>query len=130
MTAQRRIVVFVNPHGGKRRALPVLERIKPVLAEAGIEPDVRVTQHPGHAAEIARTLDVVVVRRAGRWQMLRLFTKVFDGSHVSLDYVEYHQVRSFAIDCPDPHLLDLDGEMKGRTPLSVDVLPSALQIFG
>ena len=75
-------------------------------------------------------IDVVVVRRATRWQMLKLFTKVFDGSHIFLDYVEYHQVRSFAIEFDGPDLLDLDGEMKGHAPLSAEVLPSALRIFG
>lgn len=74
-------------------------------------------------------LDVVVVRRATRWQMLKLFTKVFDGSHVALEYVEYHQVRSFAIASQSHDSLDLDGEMKGHTPMSAEVLPSALRIF-
>ena len=74
-------------------------------------------------------LDVVVVRRATRWQMLKLFTKVFDGSHVALEFVEYHQVRSFAIDSQSHDPLDLDGEMKGHTPMSAEVLPSALRIF-
>lgn len=74
-------------------------------------------------------LDVVVVRRATRWQMLKLFSKVFDGSHVELDYVEYHRVRSFAITSPNRDQLNLDGEMRGHTPISAEVLPSALRIF-
>ncbi len=82
-----------------------------------------------HAETGDGKLDVVVVRRATRWQMLKLFTKVFDGSHVALDYVEYHQVRSFAITCQSHGPLDLDGEMKGHTPMSAEVIPSALRIF-
>ena len=289
----RRLVVVVNPRSGKQRGLAILDRVKPVFAAAGIELDVRVTQRPGHAREIARTLeltgvdglcaiggdgtvhevadglmqrgelilvplgiipagtgntlalhlqcddpleaaqrivagstqpldvvrvtlsdevvfcvdvvgwgavaeinataerlrflgpprygaaalwqilrakrrratlildaqtiddeflfvmacnpkftgsgmklapraeigdgklDVVVVRRATRWQMLKLFSKVFDGSHLDLEFVEYHQVRS---QYHDP--LDLDGEMKGHTPMSAEVLPSALRILG
>ncbi len=74
-------------------------------------------------------LDVVVVRRATRWQMLKLFSKVFDGSHLDLEFVEYHQVRSFAIASQYHDPLDLDGEMKGHTPMSAEVLPSALRIF-
>ena len=295
--AGQRFVVIVNPRGGKQRGILVLERVKPVFAAAGIELDVRVTQHPGHAGEIARTLDlecydgicviggdgtvhevadglmqrgepisiplgiipagtgntlaqhlrcddppeaarrivtgrtqpldvvrvtlhdqvvfcvdivgwgavadinctaerlrmlgppryaaaalwhilrarrrrarlvldgqavddeflfviacnpkftgsgmklaphaeigdgkidVVVVRRATRWQMWKLFTKVFDGSHLSLGYVEYHQVRSFAIESTGREPLDLDGEMKGHTPVFAEVLPSALRVF-
>ncbi len=74
-------------------------------------------------------IDVVVLRRASRLQMLRLFRKVFDGSHVLLGYVEYHQVRSFAIESAGHEMLDLDGEVKGTAPVDVRVLPAALAVF-
>ncbi len=74
-------------------------------------------------------VDVVVVRRASRWQMLKLFAKVFDGTHVSLACVEYHQVRSFALESAGNEPLDLDGEMKGHLPLTAEVLPGALRVF-
>lgn len=74
-------------------------------------------------------LDVVLVRRATRRQMLSLFAKVFDGSHTGLDFVEVHRVRSFAIE-PETHdALNLDGELKGATPVRAEVAPSALRIF-
>ncbi len=53
-------------------------------------------------------IDVVVVRSATRWEMLQLFTKVFDGTHLSLKFVEYHQVRSFAIESQNHDLMNLD----------------------
>lgn len=74
-------------------------------------------------------IDVIVVRKATRWEMLKLFTKVFDGSHLDLKFVEYHQVSSFAIESETPDALDLDGEMKGHTPMAAEVLPAALSIF-
>lgn len=74
-------------------------------------------------------VDVVIVRNASRREMLRLFTKVFDGSHLDLKFVEYRQVRTFAIDSPTIDPLDLDGEMKGHTPMSAEVLPAALTIL-
>ena len=40
----------------------------------------------------------VVVRNASRPEMLKLFTKIFDGSQLTLKFVEYHQVRTFAIE--------------------------------
>lgn len=75
-------------------------------------------------------IDVVVVRNATRRQMYQMFTRVFDGSHVDLPCVEYHQVRRLSIlaDCQQP--LDLDGENKGSVPVSVEVLPGAMQVFG
>jgi len=74
-------------------------------------------------------IDVVVLRRASRLQMLRLFAKVFDGSHLALSYVEYHQVRSFAIESAGHEMLDLDGEVKGTAPVEVRMLPAALQVL-
>lgn len=74
-------------------------------------------------------IDVVVVRRASRLQMLELFQRVFDGSHTSLSCVEYHQVRSFAIESAGREMLDLDGEIKGTAPVRVQMLPGALRLF-
>jgi YegS/Rv2252/BmrU family lipid kinase len=74
-------------------------------------------------------LDVVVIRRASRWQMFRLFAKVFDGSHVDMPCVEYFQVRSLSILADDGGPLDLDGEIKGAVPVSIKVLPGAVRIF-
>lgn len=74
-------------------------------------------------------MDVVVVRNASRWQMLNLFSKVFDGSHIQLECVEYHQVRSFEIRTEGEDLMNLDGEMKGLSPIAAEVLPSALSVF-
>jgi len=74
-------------------------------------------------------LDVVLVRRASRLQMMKLFSRVFDGSHVALSCVEYHQVRSIRIEPENSDTLNLDGEIAGSTPVSAEVLPAALRIF-
>jgi YegS/Rv2252/BmrU family lipid kinase len=74
-------------------------------------------------------LDVVVIRRCSRLQMLRLFRRVFDGSHLSLPCVEYRQVRSFAITPQANEPLNLDGEITGMTPFTAEVLPGALRVF-
>jgi diacylglycerol kinase family enzyme len=94
------------------------------------------TKYTGKAMEIAPRaelgdglIDVVLVRDATRRQMLQMFHKVFDGSHVSLPFVEYHQVRSFGIESETNDLLNLDGELKCATPVNAEVLPAALQVF-
>jgi YegS/Rv2252/BmrU family lipid kinase len=74
-------------------------------------------------------IDVIVVRRASFGQMLRLFRRVFDGSHVTLDCVEYHQVRSFRIESQNADLLNLDGELKGHSPAAVAMLSGAIRVF-
>ena len=74
-------------------------------------------------------LDVVILRNASRWQMFRLFAKVFDGSHVDMPCVEYYQVRSLSIRSDDREPLDLDGEIKGTTPVSIQTIPGAVRFF-
>jgi sphingosine kinase len=74
-------------------------------------------------------IDVVLVRRATRLQMLQLFRKVFDGSHLSLPFIEYHQVRSSRVESKRPDGLNLDGELKGATPMSAEVMPTSLRVF-
>lgn len=54
----KRFVLVVNPQGGVRRGLAVLEQVQAWLAAAGAALDVHVSQHRGHAAELARTLDL------------------------------------------------------------------------
>jgi YegS/Rv2252/BmrU family lipid kinase len=74
-------------------------------------------------------IDVVVVRHASRWEMLRLFQRVFDGSHVEMKCVECHQARRFAIELDDQRPLNLDGEATGSAPFAVEMLPGAMRII-
>ena len=75
-------------------------------------------------------IDVVVVRKATRWQLLSLFRKIYDGSHLEADCVEYFQTCSLQIVADDGLALDIDGEVKGSVPVSIDVIPGAIQVFG
>ena len=74
-------------------------------------------------------VDVVVVRRASRLQMLQVFTRVYDGSHLALPCVEYHQVGRLVLESAGREPLNLDGEMKGSVPVAAEVLPGALRVF-
>lgn len=74
-------------------------------------------------------IDVVVVRRASRWQLLKMLRKVYDGSHLSLPCVEYRQVSRFKIEHDDQFPLNLDGEALGHAPFAVEMMPAALSLF-
>jgi len=54
----KRFMLVVNPQGGLRRGLALLEQVRARFAAAGAVLDVHVSQHRGHAAELARTLDL------------------------------------------------------------------------
>ena len=54
----RRLAVVVNPRGGKRNGIRILERVRHVFDSAQIELEIRVTERVGHATEIVRNLDL------------------------------------------------------------------------
>jgi diacylglycerol kinase (ATP) len=74
-------------------------------------------------------LDVTVVRRLPRRRVLRLFPSVYKGEHVNFDEVETFQAREIGIESAEPLLLAPDGELEGRTPVTVRCLHRDLEIF-
>ena len=74
-------------------------------------------------------VDVILVRRATRWQFFQMLNKVFNGSHIELPCVELYQVKSFRIEPTSQDPLNLDGEITGLTPVSATVLPGAISVF-
>ena len=54
-----RVAVVVNPRGGRRNGIRVLNRIAQIFSNAAIEMEVHLTDRVGHAGEIAGTLDLI-----------------------------------------------------------------------
>jgi diacylglycerol kinase (ATP) len=74
-------------------------------------------------------LDLFIVHKISRFELVRLFPKVFSGRHIThpaVEFVSAKRVELYADDIPAV----ADGESVGRTPLTVDILPSALRLFG
>lgn len=74
-------------------------------------------------------IDVVILRASSRWNLLQVFKRVADGSHLQLPGVECHRAQSLTIDSSTIDPLNLDGEICGQTPFSATVLPGALQVI-
>ncbi len=75
-------------------------------------------------------LDVVLLRDTSRLQILAVFLRSFNGSHLTMPCVECHQVRSFSLSSNFPEGLNLDGESAGSSPLSVEVESNSIEVFG
>jgi diacylglycerol kinase (ATP) len=74
-------------------------------------------------------LDLFIVHKISRFELVRLFPKVFSGGHVThpaVEFVSAKKVELYAENVP----AFADGEAVGHTPLKVEVLPSALRLFG
>lgn len=74
-------------------------------------------------------MDVVAIRQTTRLNMLRIFRRVFTGTHVELPEVEYAQATEMHLQCNAREPLNLDGEIAATAPFSVVVLPGALEVL-
>ncbi|MGB2501788.1 MAG: diacylglycerol/lipid kinase family protein [Mariniblastus sp.] len=52
---RRKFRLVVNPYGGKKQGLSILESVKPIFADASVDLEIIRTTHANHAFEIART---------------------------------------------------------------------------
>lgn len=74
-------------------------------------------------------LDLLLVRRARRHQLIGMLKKVYTGEHVRAPQLEYRQVTSFSITTLRPAPLNIDGEIKGTTPVTVTLEHQAVQLL-
>lgn len=74
-------------------------------------------------------IDLIIVRKASRLKLLRLFPKLFSGNHISDPIVEYRQVREFSVIPVEDGLLSIDGEIIGDTPIHVQMIENAVKIL-
>lgn len=74
-------------------------------------------------------MDVLIVKKTSLLNLLFLFPSIYSGKHVHSKLLEYIQLSSITIAATDGNPLTIDGEVKGRAPLSVSILPLALSII-
>ncbi|MCP2030519.1 diacylglycerol kinase (ATP) [Okibacterium sp. HSC-33S16] len=81
-----------------------------------------------HASMEDGLLDLFVVAPLSRWRFLRLFPRVFSGTHTDLDVVSFRTVSSVTLDA-DVLIAYADGERIGSLPVEVSVLQRALWVL-
>ena len=74
-------------------------------------------------------LDVVLLRQCSRRTLIRGFPKIFTGEHVHMKEVETFQTRRLRISTVTPKVLTPDGELLGTTPVDIECLPQAIEVF-
>ncbi|WP_229715049.1 diacylglycerol kinase family protein [Subtercola lobariae] len=73
-------------------------------------------------------LDLFIVAPVSRLKFLRIFPRVFKGTHSGLDIVELTRVHTVEVDAPDI-IAYADGERVGPLPVTVTVAPGALRVL-
>ena len=94
------------------------------------------TIHTGKAMKMAPhaklndgLIDLIIVRKTSRIKLLKLFPKLFSGDHVKSSLVDYKQVNQFSIIIEGEDRLTIDGELIGKTPLHVNILPNKINVL-
>lgn len=74
-------------------------------------------------------LDLFIVHKISRPELIKIFPSVYTGGHVTHPAVEIVRVKSVEIDSAKTPVF-ADGESAGHTPLKVSIVPGGLQILG
>ena len=74
-------------------------------------------------------IDLIIVRKTSRINLLKLFPKLFSGDHIKSPLVEYRQVENFSISLEETNDLTIDGEIIGATPLNVQMIPKIVNVL-
>jgi len=74
-------------------------------------------------------LDITLLNKLSRRRLLQCFPKIFTGEHLLMEEVESFQAKKIQISTPTPKVLTPDGELIGATPVEVECLTQALDVF-
>ena len=75
-------------------------------------------------------LDVILLSsNITRFQLLKLLPKIFTGGHITSKAIEYINAKNINLQSRNNTMLNIDGEIKGETPVSVSILDKKLTIY-
>jgi len=74
-------------------------------------------------------LDVTIVNKLSRRRLLQCFPKIFTGEHINEPEVDQYQAKKIKIVTNVPKVLTPDGELLGATPIEVECLHKAVEVF-
>lgn len=72
-------------------------------------------------------LDLIVLRNAGRLELLCWLPAVYRGKHLRNPKVTVHRGHTISVEATPPLPVHLDGEIAGKTPVRFSVRPKALR---
>jgi YegS/Rv2252/BmrU family lipid kinase len=74
-------------------------------------------------------LDLVVIGDVDKLELLLNLPRAFAGTHLGHNKVAFERARAFTLESEDEARVQADGEVIGRLPVRVDVLPRALRLI-
>ena len=74
-------------------------------------------------------LDVTLLNKLSRTKLLQCLPKIFTGKHVEMKEVETFKAKRIKIETQPSKLLTPDGQLMGSTPIEIECLPQAIEVF-
>ncbi|MCY3912643.1 MAG: diacylglycerol kinase family lipid kinase [Chloroflexi bacterium] len=74
-------------------------------------------------------LDLCLVRRMPKWEILRMLPRALAGSHVGHPAVAYHRIRQVQLAANRKVGVWADGEFVAHPPVTITVVPQALRVM-
>lgn len=74
-------------------------------------------------------LDITLVKKTSRIKLLQGLSKIFTGEHIHLDEIDTYKARRIKIESDEPKVLTPDGELLGTTPVEIECLKHAIEVF-
>jgi len=74
-------------------------------------------------------LDICIVQKINKLKLLLFFPSVLKGTHTRFSEVKLYRTKKISISSETPLQLLGDGEILGETPVSLEVMPQALNII-
>jgi len=74
-------------------------------------------------------LDVTIAKKLSRIKLIKSFPKIFTGEHIYLPEIETFQAKRIKIKSETPKVLSPDGELIGITPVEIECLQQAIEVY-
>jgi diacylglycerol kinase (ATP) len=86
-----------------------------------------------HVAPVAKMddglFDIVTIGDFGKVELLRVFPRVYKGSHLTYPKISLTRGTVVTIESPDQYPLQADGEVLGNGPVSFQLIPDAISLI-
>jgi diacylglycerol kinase (ATP) len=73
-------------------------------------------------------LDVCIVGDFSKLELIKTIPSVYKGKHVTHAKFTHVAAKSISVKTNDPAMVQLDGELVGRSPVRFTVLPAAISL--
>jgi len=75
-------------------------------------------------------MDIVMIKNNfTKFELLKLFPKLFSGEHIKNNKVIYKQAKSFSLKPVNNEILNIDGEIIGKTPIKIKTIPKCIELL-